>query len=76
MQHPYTQALFAALPEVSRRGMALTTIPGQVPALSAMPAGAQSAYPDKPLRMIVPFAPVSDLTKLTTPASDGVPRPG
>jgi len=38
-QHPYTQALFAALPEVSRRGMALTTIPGQVPSLAAMPAG-------------------------------------
>jgi len=42
-QHPYTQALFAALPEVSRRGMALTTIPGQVPALSAMPAGCRFA---------------------------------
>ena len=38
-RHPYTQALFAALPEVSRRGLKLTTIPGQVPSLSAMPAG-------------------------------------
>ena len=42
-QHPYTQALFAALPEISRRGMALTTIPGQVPSLAAMPAGCRFA---------------------------------
>ncbi len=42
-QHPYTQALFAALPEVSRRGSALTTIPGQVPSLAAMPAGCRFA---------------------------------
>jgi len=42
-QHPYTQALFAALPEVSRRGMVLTTIPGQVPSLAAMPAGCRFA---------------------------------
>ena len=42
-RHPYTQALFAALPEVSRRGMALTTIPGQVPSLDAMPAGCRFA---------------------------------
>lgn len=41
--HPYTQALFAALPEVSRRGLALTTIPGQVPSLAAMPAGCRFA---------------------------------
>lgn len=42
-QHPYTQALFAALPEVSRRGLQLTTIPGQVPSLSAMPGGCRFA---------------------------------
>jgi peptide/nickel transport system ATP-binding protein len=42
-RHPYTQALFAALPEISRRGMALTTIPGQVPALDAMPTGCRFA---------------------------------
>ena len=41
--HPYTQALFAALPEVSRRGTLLTTIPGQVPSLAAMPAGCRFA---------------------------------
>ncbi|MDD2884811.1 MAG: ABC transporter ATP-binding protein [Dechloromonas sp.] len=42
-RHPYTQALFAALPDVARRGMALATIPGQVPALAAMPAGCRFA---------------------------------
>lgn len=42
-QHPYTQALFAALPEISRRGLALATIPGQVPSLAQMPAGCRFA---------------------------------
>ncbi|HJV93513.1 MAG TPA: ABC transporter ATP-binding protein [Azonexus sp.] len=42
-RHPYTQALFAALPEVSRRGLKLTTIPGQVPVLSAMPPACRFA---------------------------------
>ncbi len=42
-RHPYTQALFAALPEVARRGRPLLTIPGQVPALAAMPAGCRFA---------------------------------
>ena len=42
-RHPYTQALFAALPEVSRRGQKLVTIPGQVPSLAAMPAGCRFA---------------------------------
>ncbi|MBP5987476.1 MAG: ABC transporter ATP-binding protein [Azonexus sp.] len=41
--HPYTQALFAALPDISRRGLRLTTIPGQVPPLAAMPAGCRFA---------------------------------
>jgi len=42
-QHPYTQALFAALPDLSRRGARLTTIAGQVPALDRMPAGCRFA---------------------------------
>src|SRR5574343_444600 len=42
-RHPYTQALFAALPDISRRGHRLTTIPGQVPALAALPAGCRFA---------------------------------
>ena len=42
-RHPYTQALFEALPEISRRGLKLTTIPGQVPSLAAMPAGCRFA---------------------------------
>ncbi len=42
-QHPYTQALFAALPDTSRRGRALMTIPGQVPPLGKMPQGCRFA---------------------------------
>lgn len=42
-RHPYTQALFEALPDISRRGVRLTTIPGQVPPLAAMPAGCRFA---------------------------------
>jgi peptide/nickel transport system ATP-binding protein len=42
-QHPYTQALFAALPDIARRGAALATIPGQVPALAGMPPGCRFA---------------------------------
>ncbi|MBL8429643.1 MAG: dipeptide ABC transporter ATP-binding protein [Dechloromonas sp.] len=42
-RHPYTQALFEALPEISRRGLKLTTIPGQVPSLAAMPTGCRFA---------------------------------
>jgi len=42
-RHPYAQALFAALPDVSRRGRQLASIPGQVPALAAMPAGCRFA---------------------------------
>ncbi len=42
-RHPYTQALFAALPDVTRRAARLATIPGQVPPLSAMPAGCRFA---------------------------------
>ncbi len=41
--HPYTQALFAALPEVGRRGLPLATIPGQVPSFAAMPRGCRFA---------------------------------
>jgi peptide/nickel transport system ATP-binding protein len=42
-RHPYTQKLFAALPDLARRGGQLQTIPGQVPSLSAMPAGCRFA---------------------------------
>ncbi len=41
--HPYTSKLFAALPDLSRRGAKLETIAGQVPPLSAMPAGCRFA---------------------------------
>ncbi len=42
-RHPYTQALFAALPDAAHRGQKLLTIPGLVPSLAAMPAGCRFA---------------------------------
>jgi len=42
-RHPYTQSLFAALPDLAGRGGRLATIPGQVPPLSAMPPGCRFA---------------------------------
>ena len=42
-RHPYTQKLFAALPDLSRRGARLEIIAGQVPALSAMPSACRFA---------------------------------
>jgi peptide/nickel transport system ATP-binding protein len=42
-RHPYTQKLFAALPELARRGGRLETIDGQVPSLASMPAGCRFA---------------------------------
>ena len=42
-RHPYTQKLFAALPDMARRGGKLETIAGQVPPLHSMPAGCRFA---------------------------------
>ncbi len=42
-RHPYTQRLFAALPDLARRGGPLVTIPGQLPALSEIPSGCRFA---------------------------------
>ena len=41
--HPYTRALFAAIPRLDRPGAALAAIPGRVPPLDAMPAGCRFA---------------------------------
>jgi peptide/nickel transport system ATP-binding protein len=41
--HPYTQKLFAALPDARRGGAPLEAIPGSVPALNAMPTGCRFA---------------------------------
>ena len=38
-KHPYTMGLLASLPDVSRRGKPLYTIPGNVPAPAHRPAG-------------------------------------
>ena len=42
-RHPYTQKLFAALPDVRRAGEPLEAIPGSVPALNALPPGCRFA---------------------------------
>jgi peptide/nickel transport system ATP-binding protein len=41
--HPYTLALFAALPRADERGQPLATIEGQVPVPGAMPTGCRFA---------------------------------
>lgn len=41
--HPYTQKLFAALPDMTRRAARLETIAGQVPSLDSMPPGCRFA---------------------------------
>jgi oligopeptide/dipeptide ABC transporter ATP-binding protein len=47
--HPYTRALFAAIPRMDRDAQELAAIPGRVPPLDAMPAGCRFA-PRCPLR--------------------------
>lgn len=42
-QHPYSQALFAAMPEAVERGERLLSLPGQVPSLDNMPSGCRFA---------------------------------
>jgi oligopeptide/dipeptide ABC transporter ATP-binding protein len=41
--HPYTRALFAAIPRMDIEGQELAAITGRVPALDAMPAGCRFA---------------------------------
>jgi oligopeptide/dipeptide ABC transporter ATP-binding protein len=41
--HPYTRALFAAIPRLDRDAQDLAAIPGRVPPLDAMPAGCRFA---------------------------------
>lgn len=41
--HPYTRALFAAIPDLEHDAQPLAAIPGRVPALDAMPAGCRFA---------------------------------
>jgi oligopeptide/dipeptide ABC transporter ATP-binding protein len=42
-RHPYTEALFAAIPRIDRDAQALAAIPGRVPPISAMPPGCRFA---------------------------------
>jgi peptide/nickel transport system ATP-binding protein len=48
-RHPYTEALFAAIPRMEIEGQALAAIPGRVPPIDAMPKGCRFA-PRCPLR--------------------------
>jgi oligopeptide/dipeptide ABC transporter ATP-binding protein len=48
-QHPYTRALFAAIPRLDTPDQALAAIPGRVPPLDAMPQGCRFA-PRCPLK--------------------------
>jgi peptide/nickel transport system ATP-binding protein/oligopeptide transport system ATP-binding protein len=48
-QHPYTRALFSAIPRLDTPGQALSAIPGRVPPLDAMPPGCRFA-PRCPLK--------------------------
>jgi oligopeptide/dipeptide ABC transporter ATP-binding protein len=48
-RHPYTRALFSAIPRLDAPGLALAAIPGRVPPLDGMPAGCRFA-PRCPLR--------------------------
>jgi oligopeptide/dipeptide ABC transporter ATP-binding protein len=48
-QHPYTEALFAAIPRMDRDAQTLAAIPGRVPSIDAMPNGCRFA-PRCPLR--------------------------
>jgi oligopeptide/dipeptide ABC transporter ATP-binding protein len=41
--HPYTRALFAAIPRMDREAQDLSAIPGRVPPLNAMPTGCRFA---------------------------------
>ncbi|MBI4809148.1 MAG: ABC transporter ATP-binding protein [Nitrosomonadales bacterium] len=41
--HPYTQKLFAALPDAARSGQPLSAIPGSVPPLGSIPQGCRFA---------------------------------
>jgi oligopeptide/dipeptide ABC transporter ATP-binding protein len=50
--HPYTELLLRSIPRVDRDTGGLTTIAGQVPAISAMPSGCRFA-PRCPLRQPV-----------------------
>jgi peptide/nickel transport system ATP-binding protein/oligopeptide transport system ATP-binding protein len=42
-QHPYTRALFSAIPRLDMPEQALSAIPGRVPPLDAMPPGCRFA---------------------------------
>ncbi|KTC99952.1 ABC transporter ATP-binding protein [Legionella erythra] len=56
IKHPYSQQLFASLPDFNKRGHRLQTIAGSVPGLDAMPSGCRF-HP----RCAHRFAPCADI---------------
>lgn len=56
IKHPYSQQLFASLPDFNKRGHRLQTITGSVPSLDAMPSGCRF-HP----RCAHCFAPCADI---------------
>jgi peptide/nickel transport system ATP-binding protein len=50
--HPYTELLLRSIPRVDQDARHLSTIPGQVPSIAAMPAGCRFA-PRCPLRVAI-----------------------
>jgi len=64
--HPYTELLLRSIPRVDQDAPRLSTIPGQVPSIAAMPPGCRFA-PRCPLRIAIcserdpVLAPVADL---------------
>jgi oligopeptide/dipeptide ABC transporter ATP-binding protein len=50
--HPYTELLLRSIPRVDEDAPRLSTIPGQVPSIAAMPSGCRFA-PRCPLRIAI-----------------------
>jgi len=61
--HPYTEALFRAIPRIDRAEQNLDSIPGQVPSIDRMPAGCRFA-PRCPIRRTGCETLAPDLTEI------------
>jgi peptide/nickel transport system ATP-binding protein len=61
--HPYTEALFRAIPRIDRAEQNLDPIPGQVPSIDRMPAGCRFA-PRCPIRQTGCESMAPDLTEI------------
>ncbi|HEX7435755.1 MAG TPA: tripartite tricarboxylate transporter substrate binding protein [Caldimonas sp.] len=59
---------------MNRRQLLALAVPGLAAALAASPALAQSAYPDKPITMIVPFPPGGVADTVARPVAEALAR--